>query len=67
MTLLLYVMVALCGKLGFARRKIFNLTFIMIACPNILGTKFRYVPASFGYNDSGTAIQIPPLLAFIFR
>jgi hypothetical protein len=38
----------------------------MFALPNILGTKFRYFSASFGKIDSGTAIKIPPLLAFIF-
>jgi hypothetical protein len=40
---------------------------IMFACPNILDTKFRYFSATFGLIDSGTAIKIPPLLAFIFR
>jgi hypothetical protein len=39
----------------------------MFACTNILGAKFRYFSATFGQIDSGTAIKIPPLLAFIFR
>jgi hypothetical protein len=42
-------------------------SFIMLACPNIIGTKFRYFSATFAKIDSGTAFKIPPLLAFIFR
>jgi hypothetical protein len=42
-------------------------SFIMFACPNIFATKFRYFSATFSKINSGTAIKIPPLLAFIFR
>jgi hypothetical protein len=39
----------------------------MSACPKIFGTKFRYFSATFEEIDSGTAIKIPPLLAFVLR
>jgi hypothetical protein len=39
----------------------------MVACPNIFEMKFRYFSATIAKIDSGTAIKIPPLLAFIFR
>jgi hypothetical protein len=42
-------------------------SFIMFACPNILGTEFRYFSATYGEIDSGTAIEVPPLLALFVR
>jgi hypothetical protein len=36
-------------------------SFIVFACPNIFGTKFRYFSATFRRIDSGIAIEIPPL------